>query len=306
MLPTEAYLQITGMFDLKGGADPVAAAAGAGRAGVLAQERLVAGRSYVTVTGKAGAGARTIGVVAAGAAAAGDFACWSSALIVYFYLLLFYASIVLAFGANHTLTLDHYRVIFSEGLPAIRDTLIIAADRHAARRHLRHRGRLSASDERHFIGRKAMEMVSMLNYALPGTIVGIAYLLAFNDEPIALTGTAAIIIACYVFRYSPIGIRTTVALLQQIDKSMEEASASLGAGSCHDVPPHHAAADPAGVLRRPRRRLHPLDDGDQRHDLSGLDQLDADHREDPREHDRGGAWPGGGFFGVRDRRRACW
>ena len=71
----------------------------------------------------------------------------------------------------------------------------------------------------------------MLNYALPGTIVGIAYLLAFNDEPLALTGTAAILIACYVFRYSPIGIRTTVALLQQIDRSMEEASASLGAGS---------------------------------------------------------------------------
>src|SRR5258708_31469603 len=82
-----------------------------------------------------------------------------------------------------------------------------------------------------FIGRKAMEVISMLNYALPGTIVGIDYLLAFNDEPIALTGTAAILIACYVFRYSPIGIRTTVALLQQIDRSMEEASARLGAAS---------------------------------------------------------------------------
>ena len=43
--------------------------------------------------------------------------------------------------------------------------------------------------------------------------------------------TAAIIIACYVFRYSPSGIRTTVALLQQIDRSIEEASFSLGAGS---------------------------------------------------------------------------
>jgi iron(III) transport system permease protein len=74
-----------------------------------------------------------------------------------------------------------------------------------------------------------MEVVSMLNYALPGTIVGIAYLLAFNDKPLELTGTAAILIACYVFRYSPTGIRTTIALLQQIDKSMEEASASLGA-----------------------------------------------------------------------------
>ncbi|MBI4391845.1 MAG: ABC transporter permease subunit [candidate division NC10 bacterium] len=55
--------------------------------------------------------------------------------------------------------------------------------------------------------------------------------LAFNEPPIVLTGTALIIIACYIFRYSPTGIRTTVALLQQIDPSIEEASQSLGAGS---------------------------------------------------------------------------
>ena len=71
----------------------------------------------------------------------------------------------------------------------------------------------------------------MINYSLPGTIVGIAYLLFFNDPPIMLTGTAIIIIACYVFRYGPTGIRTTVAILQQIDPSIEEASFSLGAGS---------------------------------------------------------------------------
>ncbi len=54
------------------------------------------------------------------------FCILTIALILYFYALLFWASIVQAFGANHTLTLDHYRVIFSEGLPAIKDTLIIA------------------------------------------------------------------------------------------------------------------------------------------------------------------------------------
>ncbi|MCA0303291.1 MAG: ABC transporter permease subunit [Proteobacteria bacterium] len=84
---------------------------------------------------------------------------------------------------------------------------------------------------RRFPGRQAMEVVSMINYALPGTIVGIAYLMAFNDPPLALTGGVMIIVACYVFRYSPTGIRATVALLQQIDRSIEEASASLGAGT---------------------------------------------------------------------------
>ena len=76
-----------------------------------------------------------------------------------------------------------------------------------------------------------MELVSMVNYALPGTIVGIAYLIAFNDPPLELTGTALFIVACYIFRYGPTGIRATVALLQQIDRSLEEASQGLGAGS---------------------------------------------------------------------------
>jgi len=71
----------------------------------------------------------------------------------------------------------------------------------------------------------------MLNYALPGTIVGIAYLMAFNAPPIELAGTAIIIIALYVFRYGATGIRTTIAMLSQIDKSIEEASESLGASS---------------------------------------------------------------------------
>jgi iron(III) transport system permease protein len=82
-----------------------------------------------------------------------------------------------------------------------------------------------------FVGRRTMEIVSMTNYALPGTIVGIAYLVAFNDPPIELTGTALVIVACYVFRYGPTGIRATVALLSQIDRSLEEASQGLGASS---------------------------------------------------------------------------
>jgi ABC-type Fe3+ transport system permease subunit len=47
-------------------------------------------------------------------------------IVLYFYALLLYASLVVALGANHAFTLAHYRVIFTEGLKAIRDTLIIA------------------------------------------------------------------------------------------------------------------------------------------------------------------------------------
>ena len=58
-----------------------------------------------------------------------------------------------------------------------------------------------------------------------------AHLIAFNDKPFMITGTALIIIAAYVFRYGATGIRTTVAILQQIDPSIEEASHSLGANT---------------------------------------------------------------------------
>jgi iron(III) transport system permease protein len=151
-------------------------------------------------------------------------------VIAYFYALLVYASLVVALGANHALTLQHYRVIFTDGMKAIRDTLIIAGLAMPL-------GGLYGIlvgylvTKKRFAGRRTMELVSMINYALPGTIVGIAYLIAFNDPPIELTGTALIIIACYIFRYGPTGIRATVALLQQIDKSLEEASLGLGAGS---------------------------------------------------------------------------
>ena len=54
-------------------------------------------------------------------------ACAAVALtIAYFYALLVYASLVVALGANHSFTGQHYRVIFTEGLKATRDTLIIA------------------------------------------------------------------------------------------------------------------------------------------------------------------------------------
>jgi iron(III) transport system permease protein len=230
VLPTQAYLQITGLYDLRGGAVLSFALLAPALAVFLLQRYWVSRRFYVTITGK-GAGQTPFDSVSPAARAWLVAACAAVALaIAYFYALLLYASLVVALGANHTLTLAHYRVIFTEGLKAIRDTLIIAGLAMPL-------GGLYGIlvgylvTKKAFFGRRSMELVSMINYALPGTIVGIAYLIAFNDPPIELAGTALIIVACYVFRYGPTGIRATIALLQQIDKSLEEASQGLGAGS---------------------------------------------------------------------------
>ncbi len=230
VLPTQAYLQITGLFDFKGGAVLSLILLVPAVAVFLLQRAWVGRRTYVTVTGKVGQRSRSR-AIAPWASVLLVAACVAvAAIIVYFYALLLIASLVVAFGANNSFTWHHYHVIFTEGLPAIRDTLIIAAiGMPLGGFYGVLVGYLIA--RRNFPGRRAMELVAMINYALPGTIVGIAYLIAFNDPPVALTGGVLIIVACYIFRYSPTGIRATVALLQQIDRSLEEASSSLGAGS---------------------------------------------------------------------------
>ena len=230
VLPTQAYLQITGLFDLKGGAVLSFVLLVPAFIVFLLQRFWVSRKYYVTVSGKAGAQTQIKSVLPGARAFLLGLCLFISAFILYFYVLLFYASIVRAFGANFQLTWAHYRVVFTEGLKAIQDTLIIAGAGMPL-------GGIYAILLGYLVGKKVfpsrqtMEIASMINYSLPGTIVGIAYLLAFNNPPLVLTGTAIIIIACYVFRYGPTGIRTTVAILQQIDPSIEEASFSLGAKS---------------------------------------------------------------------------
>jgi iron(III) transport system permease protein len=64
---------------------------------------------------------------------------------------------------------------------------------------------------------------------VPGTVVGIGYILAFNNAPYFWTGTFFIIIMAYAFRRLPVGLRTGIAAQKQIDPTLEEASLDLGA-----------------------------------------------------------------------------
>ena len=230
VLPTQAFLQITGLYDMRGGAAlcflllvPTLA--------VFAGQRWVTerrGGSFVTVTGKVGAATRVKSLSPVAILGLAVVCGLVVALVLVCYLLIFAASVVRGLGADHSLSLAHYGHVFSGGLKAVRDTLIVAVICMPV-------GGLFAVilgflvSRTRFPGRRALEFAAMMNYALPGTIVGIAYLVAFNDPPLALTGTAFILVVCYVFRYSLAGTRATSAVLAQIDPSLEEASASLGA-----------------------------------------------------------------------------
>ena len=116
VLPTQAYLQITGLFDLRGGAALSFVLLFPALAVFLLQRYWVSRRYYVTITGK-GAGQTPFDSIAPAVRSVLLLACALVALvIVYFYVLLLYASVVVALGANHTFTLQHYRVIFTDGL----------------------------------------------------------------------------------------------------------------------------------------------------------------------------------------------
>ena len=82
-----------------------------------------------------------------------------------------------------------------------------------------------------FAGRAAFEFLTMVSFAVPGTVIGVAYIVAFNVAPLELTGGIAILILCFVFRNMPVGVRAGIAALAQIDKSLDEASSTLRAST---------------------------------------------------------------------------
>lgn len=230
VLPTQAYLQITGLYDLRGGAALSFLLLLPAMAVYLAQRFWVGKKSYVTISGKTGSRStyKSVGRAAEGAVLLACFAL--AAFILYLYSIILWGALVRVWGVDNSLTLENFRYVFTHGRKAIVDTLKIAAVATPL-------GGLMAvvvgfiAQRKTFFGNRTMEFVAMLNYALPGTVVGIAYVIAFNQRPIVLTGTMAILVAAYMFRYQAAGIRSVIASLHQIDRSMEEASASLGAGT---------------------------------------------------------------------------
>ena len=77
--------------------------------------------------------------------------------------------------------------------------------------------------------------LSLIPFAVPGTVMGISYVLAFNRPPLALTGTALIIVLVCIVRELPISFNSTKAMLKQVSHHLEEASRDLGASQWHTL-----------------------------------------------------------------------
>ncbi len=86
-----------------------------------------------------------------------------------------------------------------------------------------------------FRGQGLFEFAALLAFAIPGTVLGVSYILAFNVPPFELTGTGLIIVLCFMFRNLPVGVRAGTAAFKQLDKSLDEASLMLRASTAQTL-----------------------------------------------------------------------
>ena len=228
-LATQIYYQAIGNYDMQGGA-AVAILLLLISIGLFALSKLwVEKKTFVTITGKAARG--RVLIDEKHIATPINAGCYFiSFIVIGLYILIPLVSFVKLWGINYAFTLEHYRYAFGIGMKSLRDSTLMAALATPVT------GILAMviaflTVRKRFVGRKAMELISMLGMTVPGTVMGIGYVLSFNTPPLVLTGTMLIIVLSYVFRYLPVGVQSGVTSLKQIDPSIEEAAADLGANS---------------------------------------------------------------------------
>ena len=209
---------------------------------VFALQRGVLGKqNYTTVSGKGDAGI---------AMPLPDFVrraiyCVAFPWIVFtvvVYLFAFAGGFVQTWGRDYTLTMKHFNTAFAlewgqfglvwagTAWNSLITTLKLAGISAPITASL---GLLIAwlLARNEFKGQGAFEFAALLAFAIPGTVLGVSYILAFNVPPLELTGTGLIIILCFMFRNLPVGVRAGTAAFKQLDRSLDEASLMLRAST---------------------------------------------------------------------------
>jgi iron(III) transport system permease protein len=200
----------------------------------LIQKKYLGKKSFITVTGVQTAGNVTP-LPARLQKYLTIFVSFWLLLIGVLYVSIFLGGLVKQWGADYTLTLAHHKELWFHGFssgawPSFFNSLsfsLIAAPLTATL------GILIAYilTRKRFFGHKIVDFGTVLIFAIPGTVTGIAYILAFNTSPLELTGTALIVIITMGIRSMPVGIRGGMSALSQISTSLEEASLLQRAGT---------------------------------------------------------------------------
>lgn len=245
VLASRAFIAITGEYDVGAGAAYSLVLLLPAVLVFLVQRYWVGRKSVVSVTGKP-AGKPTLMTNPSGRVPLVIFSVLVSLCVAGIYVTVLLGGIVRILGVSNQFTLDNYRYVLSGiGNESIKDTTILAMVATPVAGLL---GMVVAwLVVRKLKPRAAalLDFLGMLGLAVPGTVIGIGYAIAFNTPLIwqnrqffpalgggsAFLGGAIAIVMVYVIRSMPSGQRSGIAALQQIDKSIDEASASLGASS---------------------------------------------------------------------------
>ena len=241
VLSTDIYFAIVGAV-----ADPAKAAILAiallslTLSAFILQRSWVGKKSYATVTGKADSGRHAALSPGVKALCFGTALPWAGATAI-IYCMILVGSLVKVWGYDHTFTFEHYirafEIDFSDGVRfvgAAWDSYFTTLTISTIAAPLTAIVGLATAYllvRQNFAGKNAFEFSTMLSFAIPGTVIGVSYIMAFNFPPIELTGTSAILIIVFVFRNMPVGVRGGIAAMSQLDKSLDEASITLGANS---------------------------------------------------------------------------
>ena len=198
-------------------------------------------KNYVTVTGKGDSGVPSELPKRVAIPAIAIVGIWTLFTFIV-YGMIFYGSLVELWGVNNTLTFKHYVTAFGvnwgdggfvwsgAAWDSFWTTIMISVTAAPFTAAL---GLLTAYllTRQNFRGKNAFEFGTMLSFAIPGTVIGVSYILAFNVPPVELTGTGLILVISFIFRNMPVGVRAGIASMSQIDKSLDESSSTLGAST---------------------------------------------------------------------------
>ena len=227
VLSLTAYIEVTGRNNLGSGAALSLLLLMPTLTAFFVQRYWVSRKSVVTVTGKPSARLTELTTKPVRIALT-VFVGLSLFFIIALYGTILAGCFVRNWGIDYTFTLSNIGEALSQGWQAIINTLTLAAVATPIAGIIAMAAALIIV-RRTFFGKKVLEVLLMTPFAVPGTLLGISYILAFNKPPLLLVGTAAIIIINYVVRELPVGLETGAANLMQIDRSIEEAAQDLGA-----------------------------------------------------------------------------
>lgn len=228
-LATKIYMQAIGNYDMSGGAAIAVVLLCLSILLFVVEKFWLEKKSYVTVTGKA---SRERDLIKEKHIVWPiDIFCLLVSVFVFsFYLLIPLGGFFKVMGIDYSFTLNHFKYVFDLGMKSLKDTTILSLWATPITGIL---GMIIAFliVRKKFWGKGFIEFTSLLAMAVPGTVLGLGYISAYNTKPLILTGTALIIVIAFIVRSIPVGVRSGVTALQQIDPAIEEAAQDLGAST---------------------------------------------------------------------------